>query len=138
MNIIHVNRLNHDDQPTIGITTVNGRFLCFCLEDRYRKEKVAGDTRIPQGTYTLRWREAGSWAARFKKRGLPGSLELCDVPGFTDILVHYGNTHDDTAGCLLMGMGADLGSRSIQKSRIAVNMLYQIVAEKDGWQVEIE
>ena len=32
-----------------------------------------------------------------------GMLEVCDVPNFKYILLHCGNTDEDTAGCLLLG-----------------------------------
>ena len=30
-------------------------------------------------------------------------IELCDVPNFSDVLLHCGNSDDDTAGCPLLG-----------------------------------
>ena len=30
-------------------------------------------------------------------------LELVEVEGFSDILIHVGNSDDDTAGCVLLG-----------------------------------
>ena len=32
-----------------------------------------------------------------------GMLEILDVPNFTYVLIHCGNTDEDTAGCLLVG-----------------------------------
>lgn len=126
--IITVQRFTDDDRPTIGQVSINGRPVCFSLEDRQRDVKVAGDTRIPAGEYALEWRKTGKWAQRFKKQGYPGSLELMDVPGFTDVLIHVGNTKRDTAGCLLLGMGADMDAQTITKSRIACNVLYARIA----------
>ena len=141
MNQLIISRYHHDELPTVGIVRINaGQPICFSLEDRKRLPgvKVAGDTRIPEGNYPLVWRETGSWAARFRKYGFPGSLELRDVPGFTDILIHIGNDHEDTAGCLLLGFGADLVSRTIAKSRMACRHVYQKVMSVDGeWRVVI-
>lgn len=141
MSQLIISRYHHDELPTIGIVRINaGQPICFSLEDRKRAPgvKVAGDTRIPSGSYPLVWREWGTWAARFKKWGYPGSLVLKGVPGFTDILIHVGNDHEDTAGCLLLGFGADLVSRTITKSRMACRHVYQKVMDTGGeWQVTI-
>lgn len=143
MNTVHVKRLMTDDRPTVGLVRMRAEggtvFQCFSLEDRYRQDKVMGDTRIPAGTYPLKWRRVGRFAERWKKRGYPGALQLHDVPGFTTILLHAGNTAAQTAGCVLLGMGADLDARTIQKSRMAVTRVYSIVRDNPGdWQVVIQ
>ena len=118
-----------------------GEFLCFSLEDRMRTgPKVPGDTRIPAGTYPLRWRTLGKWARRFiANYGVPGSLELGNVSGFTDVLIHVGNTRGDTEGCVLLGMGADFEQRVITKSAKACRKIYKLIARRGGdWQVLIE
>ena len=58
-------------------------------------EKVYGKTAIPRGLYKV----TTSQSYRFK-RVLP---EVLDVPGFTGIRVHGGNTAEDTLGCILVG-----------------------------------
>ena len=82
-------------------------FLCFTLEDEYRAEKVKHHTRIPEGIYKLELRRYGGFHARYQERygsdWHKGMLEVLDVPGFTDILVHCGNTDEDTSGCILVG-----------------------------------
>ena len=77
----------------------------FTLEDTPRKGgKIAGETAIPAGTYSLTMREKGRWADAAEKSFLfSGVPELKNVPGFTHILVHWGNTTDDTRGCILVG-----------------------------------
>ena len=142
MNTIIVGRFTSDARPTIGAVRVNGwqtPVHCFSLEDRFRKEKVAGDTRIPTGVYPLRWRLLGRWAKRFAANwGVPGSLELCDVPSFSDILIHVGNTKGDTAGCILLGFGANLEARTITQSALACKRLYKMVHEAGGdWVVDV-
>ena len=143
MNTIYILRYTKDDQPTLGHVVVvpdgGERFQCFSLEDRYRQDKVAGDTRIPGGTYDLEWRTIGRFAKRWQGRGYPGSLQLMDVPGFEAILIHAGNTKSDTTGCLLLGMGGHLAQRTISHSRDAVARVYSIVAGHTGpWQIAIE
>lgn len=134
---VRVERFNRDARPTMGRVSIDGETIGFSLEDRHRDSKVAGDTAIPAGRYPLRWRTAGRWAERFKKKGYPGSLEICDVPDFTAVLAHYGNTARDTAGCLLAGRLGDLDQRTIGKSRAAIDRLYEIVHQTGGdWVIE--
>jgi len=89
----------------MGVDSV-WNFMCFTLEDEYRVHKVAGETRIPSGTYKLALRLHGGFHDRYSQR-FPnihqGMIELLDVPNFTDILVHCGNRDENTAGCLLVG-----------------------------------
>jgi hypothetical protein len=82
------------------------RFLCFTLEDEFRTVKKYGETRIPPGRYRVTLRRRGGFHQRYEER-FPhihkGMLWIRDVPGFEYVLLHCGNTDDDTAGCLLVG-----------------------------------
>ncbi|PCI51903.1 MAG: hypothetical protein COB49_00430 [Alphaproteobacteria bacterium] len=103
---LEVTRTNADDKSTLGTMTIEGHRQCFTLEDQFRKKKVKGQTRIPAGTYDVKLRTEGGFHKRYGKR-FPdmhkGMLELQDVPGFKYILIHCGNDHEDTAGCILVG-----------------------------------
>ena len=94
---------------------VERTFLCYTLEDEYRKEKVNGETRIPAGTYNLGFRKVGGYTQKYAKK-FPkihkGMLHVLDVPGFEYILIHCGNTDDDSAGCILVG---DTSQQNISK-----------------------
>ncbi|RGN50927.1 MULTISPECIES: DUF5675 family protein [unclassified Bacteroides] len=94
------------DTYTIGKIYIDGEYFCDTLEDKVRdlnkngvfdgdEKKVYGETAIPYGTYKV----ILSYSPKFK-RILP---ELLDVPCFTGIRIHRGNTEKDTAGCLLVG-----------------------------------
>ena len=94
------------DTYTIGKIYIDGEYFCDTLEDKVRdlnkngvfdgdEKKVDGETAIPYGTYKV----ILSYSPKFK-RILP---ELLDVPCFTGIRIHRGNTEKDTAGCLLVG-----------------------------------
>ena len=52
-------------------------------------------------------------------------IELSDVPDFTDILIHCGNTDDDTAGCILVGRNYNDNNMTIQSSAVAYEQLYK-------------
>ena len=106
---LEVIRFNKGEDSTNGIlfdVTNERKFLCYTLEDESRKEKVYGETCIPEGEYRINFRTEGGYHAKYSKRFANihmGMLEVCDVPNFKYILIHCGNTDEDTAGCLLVG-----------------------------------
>ena len=100
-------RFSSEDDSTLGVLRdESGRLLAFTIEDEKRDTKVYGETAIPEGTYKLRLRTWGGMHETYKKRYSwhEGMIELEDVPGFTNILIHTGNTDDDTDGCILVGL----------------------------------
>ena len=129
---ITVSRFLSDDDSTLSTVSVDGKFACFGLEDEYRSEKVPKETRIPAGAYRVGLRTVGGFHNRYRRKFRSfhrGMLHVQDVPGFTHILIHVGNTDADTAGCLLVGTGATarVGDISVQSSVEAYRRLYQEV-----------
>jgi len=109
-------------EPSINDTTLGSLFIddhwqCHTLEDVIRPtgKKVRNKTAIPPGRYKL----ILSMSNRFKKI-MP---EVLNVPMFTGIRIHSGNTAKDTAGCLLVGQTRSLETRSIGRSRFAYTAL---------------
>lgn len=96
-NIINleVRRVKKESDYTIGQLFVNEEYFCDTLEDEIRQVKVMHETAIPVGTYKVTLEKS----PRFK-RILP---LLHNVPGFTGILIHSGNTDKHTSGCILVG-----------------------------------
>lgn len=97
---------------TIGRLYVNGKFFCNTLEDTVRdinrngifdcgELKISGHTAIPYGEYEI----IVNYSPRFK-RELP---RLLNVPHFEGILIHRGNTHKDSSGCILVGENTKVG-----------------------------
>lgn len=106
---------------TIGELYVNGAFRYFTLEDQIRPagQKIKHQTAIPAGTYQV----VMGWSNRFQ-RIMP---RLVNVPMFEGILIHAGNDHEDTSGCILVGRRR--GEGRILESRAAFGELYGILAE---------
>lgn len=129
--IITVRRFTDNGDATLNIVAIDQKFQCFGLEDEYRDKKVAGETRIPAGTYNVGIRAVGGFHKRYGKR-FPefheGMLQVLDVPDFDYILIHIGNTDGDTAGCLLVGQGCNThGELKVTSSTIAYKALYKKV-----------
>lgn len=102
---LNLERLFLKPDYTIGKLYVDGTYFCDTLEDRVRdltkEKKVPGRTAIPAGTYEV----IVNISPRFRRK-LP---RLLDVPGFDGILIHRGNTAEDTAGCILVGENREQG-----------------------------
>lgn len=94
---IRVNRYKYGKDSTIGRLIINGAIMGYTLEDEVRPvgEKVPGETAIPAGEYKI----IVDMSTRFK-REMP---HILDVPNFTGVRIHTGNTDDDTEGCILLG-----------------------------------
>lgn len=102
-------RINQTPDYTEGVLYIDGDRFCDTIEDRVRPEgeKVPGETAIPAGRY----RVTLSYSPKFKKV-MP---EVKNVPMFTGIRIHAGNTAKDSQGCILVGKKTAPGE--IRKSR---------------------
>jgi len=101
-------RFANDGETTLSHVYIDGEFFSFNLEDGPQGGvKIPGKTRIPAGEYQIKVRRFGRWAERIRTAfDLDGSLEICNIPNFTDVLFHWGNKHEHTAGCFLLGFSA--------------------------------
>jgi len=103
---LQVIRTQFGQDATNGMLFVDGLFECYTLEDQYQAVKVMHETCIPEGTYNIKFRRTGGFHEKYKKRygnAHYGMLHLQDVPNFTYILIHAGNTDEHTSGCLIVG-----------------------------------
>ena len=103
--MLELNRIAKKTLYTIGRLFVDGKYFCDTLEDRCRdldkEEKVMNETAIPEGTYEV----IVNVSAKFRRK-LP---LLLDVPHFSGIRIHRGNTDKDTSGCILVGENKQQG-----------------------------
>lgn len=150
---ILIDRKWKKNEYTIGKLYVDGVFFSNTLEDRDRgmtssmsleeikKEKKAGETAIPTGTYKIRMDIS---SPRFSKsnwyiKNCNGARmpRFKDVPGYDGVLIHCGNTAKDTEGCILVGKNDVKGM--VTKSKDYFLKLYNIMyaAYKKGENIEI-
>ena len=130
-------RFHSSPTDTLGLLRLDGQFLAFTLEDEYRAVKVMSETRIPEGTYTIELYDSPSHSKRYGHK----MLHLKDVPGFTGILIHKGNSEVDTAGCLLVGNHCQynpFGSSRITESTLAYDRIYPIIAALTPIQIQVQ
>lgn len=120
---LKLNRIFLGSSATIGELLVNDKYLCDTLEDRVRPEgeKVYGKTAIPEGTYEM----VLSYSPRFKKI-LP---EILNVPNFTGIRIHCGNSSADSSGCILVGTWDGEKKDWISDSKVVFNKLMSLLQE---------
>jgi hypothetical protein len=118
------------------------RYFCDTLEDvdrgltqstpleDIRKIKITHETAIPTGEYRVIVNLSPA-----KKRMLP---RLLDVPGFSGILIHRGNTKHDSSGCILVGENTVKGK--VINSTLYEKRLVEILteAQERGEEIRIE
>lgn len=102
--LVKVVRTFKGSEYTIGKLYIDDNYFCDTLEDTVRPkgEKVYGKTAIPAGKYKVK----KTYSPRFKKQ-LP---EILNVPNFSGVRIHAGNTAKDTDGCILLGLNKTKGA----------------------------
>lgn len=129
---------------TIGDLFIDGLFFCNTIEDKVRpltpkcpdtlkgisctcKEKVYAQTAIPAGAYKV----SMTYSPRFR-RTLP---YLHDVPHFLGILIHSGNTAENSAGCIIVGINSVKGK--VLESRKTSDALNLLLSKEKNITIEI-
>ena len=144
---LQVVRTQFGKDATNGLLFIDGVFECYTLEDQYQAVKVMHETCIPEGTYDIKFRMTGGFHAKYSaryKNAHYGMLHLQDVPGFTYILIHTGNTDEHTSGCLIVGetqQDLDINFNGmVGSSAVAYKKMYAKVANQllQGKKVTIE
>jgi hypothetical protein len=133
-----------NEEYTIGKLSADNVYLCDTLEDKVRdlqdrnhdgdfndpgEGKVYGKTAIPYGRYQILF-------TYWKKHNRMAPL-LQNVPGFTGIFIHSGNTAADSEGCILPGENKEKGK--VLYSKYHVNIIENLIhgALRDGKEVYI-
>ena len=122
---LKLNRIFLGSSATIGELYIDKKYIADTLEDRVRPEgeKVYGKTAIPEGVYKV----VLSYSQRFKKI-LP---EILNVPNFTGIRMHCGNSSADSSGCVLIGTWDGEKEDWISDSRIAFEKLMSLLQKAE-------
>lgn len=134
-------RIAKKDTYTIGKLFIDDAFFCNTIEDKDRglkqtmplsvikSMKVQNETAIPTGTYTI---VLNTISPRFgtkdfyMKNANGGRLpRLLNVPGFEGVLIHAGNTAEDSAGCIIVGENKAVGK--VLNSKETFIKLYKIL-----------
>jgi len=136
-------RTQFGTDATNGLLFINGIFECYTLEDQYQAVKVMHETCIPEGTYDIKFRKTGGFHAKYTERyknAHYGMLHIQDVPNFTYILIHTGNTDEHTSGCLIVGetqqdleISKDgfIGSSAVAYKKMYAKVAGQLLQGKD-------
>lgn len=122
-------RVSEFNEATLGVLCLNDRPIAVTLEDKWRNnEKMVSC--IPKGKYKVRRHMSPHFGECFK---------VMDVPNRSDILIHAGNTHKDTHGCILLGLmyGTVGVDAAILSSRAAVANFMSEMCKVDEAELEI-
>lgn len=123
MSDVILMRVASDLLSTKGILKIGRKVLCHTLELPWRFNDV-GVSCIPEGIYSC-------WKAKSPKFG--DCFYIADVPHRSGILIHAGNTVQDTRGCVLVGL--DTSDVGVIHSRLALQRCLSELPEKFNLQI---
>ena len=133
---LSVLRYSDNGATTIGLLNINQQFYCYTLEDTFNEVKVDGETRIPSGTYAIKFRkEATELTLKYRERypeWFTFHLQLKEVPGFDSIYIHNGGDHTNTKGCILVSDSLNVSNEKtfLSNSRETFRRLYGYLSEQ--------
>lgn len=131
--LLEIKRINDDGDSTIGLLYADGKFICFTLEDQYQEEKVMHETRIPAGVYAIGWQKAETkMTLRYRKKypWFHYHIHIQNIPDFSGVYIHSGNTDDHTSGCPLVGdtlVNNTVDEGKVYSSAQAFERLYKLL-----------
>jgi hypothetical protein len=139
--IVRVSRFVNYSGCTVGLMFIDNVFVCFVLEDIFQVSKVMHKTRISAGLYKISLQKSGNLHTKYAQKFSfhVGMLLLNNVPNFSGIMIHVGNSAKDSSGCLLVGDTHTAHKQSIEHSTLAYTNIYKIISSAilKGEQVEI-
>jgi hypothetical protein len=134
MELLLKRSVTPDATRTFGKLFIDGVMVCHTLEDEVRELlnkpvyewKVQGATAIPSTDfvgepYLITLEQSPRFGA--------DTITVWDVPGFTGVRIHAGNTEADTQGCPLLGMDVNAAGIVPGTSRPAVALVKGRIAQ---------
>lgn len=120
MRRLRLVRVSEYNGATLGVLCIDDAPEFVTLEEAWRdnERKISC---IPVGRYKIKPRNSPSRGRVY---------EVVNVPERSHILIHAGNTHKDTEGCILLGMqfGSIENESAILASRSAMQRFMAIMA----------
>lgn len=133
---------------TVGRLYIDDEFFCNTMEDTdrgldqdmqdfmIRSKKIPSRTAVPTGRYKVLM---DTVSPKFSQK--PFYMQLCkgkvprlkDVKGFEGILIHCGNTHQHSGGCILVGKNTIKGKLTDSQETFK-NLYAQMKAAYDAGQ----
>ena len=146
-------RIARKDTYTIGKLYIDNQYFCDTIEDKDRglkqnmslseikNIKVQSKTAIPTGTYNVTLNVISpKYSTRdfYIKNAKGGRVpRLLNVPGFEGILMHVGNTAEDSAGCILVGKNTQVG-KVLDSSNTFINFYKKLLTSPNNITITIQ
>lgn len=136
---------------TIGKLYIDDVYFCDTIEDVDRglyqgqnldlikKIKIPNKTAIPRGTYKITLNVV---SPKYSKKKIYQEIcngrvpRLLNVPGYEGVLIHIGNTAEDSAGCILVGENKQVGK--VLNSTETFRRLYNKIKGQTDLTIEIK
>ena len=136
---------------TIGKLYIDDVYFCDTIEDtdrglyqkqdiqELRKIKVPSKTAIPTGIYKI---SLNIVSPKFSAKKIYQEIckgkvpRLLNVPGYEGVLIHIGNTAEDSAGCILVGQNKVVGK--VINSTETFRKLYNKIKGQNNLTIEVK
>ncbi len=130
MTSLILKRIASNDGGTFGVLVSDGTPFALTLEDPWRDNQKNASC-IPDNIYACRRTVSPKFGETF---------EVTGVPDRSHILLHTGNTEEDTHGCILVGesFGRLNGRPAVLSSKDGFRELMEVLRGVDGFELKIE
>ncbi len=118
---LEIIRMEYADDVTYGVLKLDGHMQCLTLEKPWLDNAVDISC-IPEGNYECKKHISVNHGT---------CIKVLDVKDRTNILIHKGNTTNDSSGCILVGKsyGQLKGLRAVLDSKVAFGELMSLIPD---------